>query len=472
MGNIFNGHWYHEDTGKGWNCTKCANDPDFALPYVIGDEVYFQLKGYNVTNAWLCDWDGNRILDLKAAVGLSNWRKNISDDLKLFTLRIPPEVQFCQTSGDDCCSIELASSAVISPGLYNLENGVNNGYFDELYWSGDMANNILAGNLPAGWSLGEANGWLEHLIVPCALLGMTALKAHVAGQAPGVYVTYELPVVRCAGIWCDCYITVYGPPENSIVTVTIDGIDYSGTVAVGNVLEETPISVPGFCKPSKHISLSGEGFKIPIKCSLLNSTIEFTDGGALTHNGVFSSENCVTHTINLDNRCWMVEFEVANDDHTTSSIYSEPYECVLCEPTVVVRSDYRNVNVDCLGQYYDLDIAGTVITGNLAAFENKHRIPGVIRNLPSRFGISSNSKCFNYKSEIVERFELQGTKPIPPYLSRMIENVMAGSDFFIDDVEYQVRGESAFEVINEKAISAYKLRATLESCSCEVNFEC
>lgn len=470
MGNIFNGHWYHEDTDGGWNCSKCANDDDFALPYIVGDDLFFQLKGYDVTNAYLCDWSGNRILNLKSTLGPNYWRKNISDDLKLFTLRIPPELQLCENSSERCCCIDLTAAVEVSPGLYNLEYGVNNGYFDGLYLQGSSVN-ILTDPLPAGWSFGEPNGWLEHIIVPCEMLGWVILQAHKAGDPPGTFSQYEVPVVPCVGTWCDCYVTIDILRE-SIHSVIIDGITYNKDPGLsGNILEQTPINVPGFCKPSKH-SEELEVTTIPIKCDLMNSTIVFIDSMGNPITGVFSSENCTTHSTGINTQCWMIEFEIDNGDGTTSSIYSEPYECVMCEPTVVIRSDYRNVNVDCLGQVYDLNIPGTTMTGNLTAFQNKMRIPAVIRNLPSRFGITSNVKCFNFKSEIVERFELQGTKPIPPYLARMIENIMVGSDFYIDNVEYQIRGESAFDIINEKAISAYRLKASLEACPCEVNFEC
>ena len=118
------------------------------------------------------------------------------------------------------------------------------------------------------------------------------------------------------------------------------------------------------------------------------------------------------------------------------------------------------------------DQSGSMQSGEQVTYNNGIRIYATIKKLPSKLSISSNSNCYLYKSEVIESYELQGTKLYPPYKARQIENIMLGKNLFIDNEQYQLRGDSIFEAVRIEGMSMFKLKAQLEKCPCEVVFDC
>lgn len=180
------------------------------------------------------------------------------------------------------------------------------------------------------------------------------------------------------------------------------------------------------------------------------------------------------------NKCFRLNLRIHNAKlgvTPTTYLYtikSNKYSCTFCEPTVWIESVYNNQ--DCLGNYYDNDDipqeSGHTYQGDYYYWTNGKRIYATLKKLPSRLSLSSNTNCYLYKSELIETYELQGTRLYPPYVARQVENIMLGRTFKIDGEEFQVRGNSIFEPVREPGMTMFRLKAQLEKCPCEVVFDC
>ena len=49
---------------------------------------------------------------------------------------------------------------------------------------------------------------------------------------------------------------------------------------------------------------------------------------------------------------------------------------------------------------------------------------------------------------------------------------MLGRNLTINGEQYQLRGDSIFQLVKEQGMSMFKLNAQLEKCPCEVVFDC
>lgn len=200
----------------------------------------------------------------------------------------------------------------------------------------------------------------------------------------------------------------------------------------------------------------------------------YSDSGSVTVNVQidFSSTYCSTSTAAA--KCFYVQLGYSVGGGAIQVARSNKYTCTYCEGTVKVKSRYNDR--DCLSNYYDNgkipQSVGFEGLGDDVDFSNDKRIYASLKKLPSKLNLSSNTNCYLYKSEIIEAYELQGTRLYPPYAARQIENIMLGRTFTIDGEEYQVRGNQIFEPVKEPGMSMFRLKAQLEKCPCEVVFDC
>ncbi len=190
----------------------------------------------------------------------------------------------------------------------------------------------------------------------------------------------------------------------------------------------------------------------------------------------FDTDFCATAS--AANKCFRLQLNIYDDEFPGGTMLyimrSNLFTCTFCQTTVTIQSSYSIT--DCLGNYYnngriaqDIGLQGN---GDEATFSNSKRIYATLKKLPSKISLSSNSNCYLYKSEIIEAYELQGTKLYPPYVARQIENIMLGRNLTINGEQYQLRGDSIFQLVKEQGMSMFKLNAQLEKCPCEVVFDC
>lgn len=201
-----------------------------------------------------------------------------------------------------------------------------------------------------------------------------------------------------------------------------------------------------------------------------------------TMNIIVNSSLCSSAT--MADRCFRINVTWYDDVYGSSTnpvlnTNSVLFSCNPCEPTVLINSEYNIAGTDCLGNYYSPalmpdDYGSTQVGSGLPifSFRNIRRIYAKLKKLPSKLTISSNSNCYLYKSELVESYELQGTRLYPPNEARIIENIMTGKNFTINNEQFQVRGETIFTPVDERGMSMFRLKAQLEKCPCEVAFDC
>lgn len=125
-------------------------------------------------------------------------------------------------------------------------------------------------------------------------------------------------------------------------------------------------------------------------------------------------------------------------------VYSEPYCEVKCDDgTVKVNGEFDDL--DCCGNYYALPNEISQFTfssvGNAVfQFDNTQRYYAFL--IQTGFGVTKESFDNEVtRSTRVSAWELQLTKPIPPYMANIFTNQhFAARKVFIDDVEYLAAG--------------------------------
>jgi len=219
-----------------------------------------------------------------------------------------------------------------------------------------------------------------------------------------------------------------------------------------------------------------------------NNTVVVPPFSALSFSEFYDAQNVIVGQIlttglcsgaaSEANKCFKIALNVYSAPYGSGSVLyttrSVKYSCTFCEQTVIISSTYNDK--DCLGNYYNMDTipkeGGQFDLALAPYYSNAKRIYASLKKLPSKVNLSSNSNCYLYKSEIIEAYELQGTKLYPPYVARQIENIMLGRNLRINGEEFQLRGDSIFEPLKVEGMSMFRLKAQLEKCPCEVVFDC
>lgn len=474
MGNINNSVWA---TRRGsFNCTRCENDVPFMMPILQGDDLFLQLPiskwfpGYTLGSVDLIDLaDGVLLPDIFAPPGTYGTDTFGPGYYALIDgrliIKVPPvacEVFTVENVGKCMISLEDVYFDQRFATWYN--SGLPGGSL-VLYYNG-ATYNIYQNELPAGaqWLGGLYRQFLQ---LPCEIANSPT--AHFEGSYVndlGVYTTFTtaLSTTPCLREICDTFYTVTEEDYLAIDKAVIEGVTYQ--VGPGVSLWGTGMFIPYITPSSTHTPAPGNMVKIP---SRFDVDIEFYKGGVLVEK-TYNSINCKTCYATKRISCFALAVNlIPVQQGEPFTVYSEPFECNECEPSVLIESDYGG-RPDCMGNIYTFP--PNKDGGLLAEYKNTLRIPAVVRNLPSKFSATINDKCHIYKSEITETAEIQGTKAFPRYFARMVENVAAGRRFWADGVQYLIRGERIFEPFTAPATSTETLNLHVEKCVCEVYFDC
>ena|GEM_PF-4419800 len=448
---------------SSWCSTKCAVDKPFFIPYVKGDtDMFIQLdlhatgiqQNAYVRELHVCLLDGTRIIpNLLSTWGPAYWKSDRNaTDLNLFTFRIPADFGACESyplPSTNCVCFFIMSSAQYGS-LVNVNvDGVD-------YPVGSGAD---LGSVP-GFQSPTVMGPDWKVEYDCDLESSIIIFTGGSGEyAPA-------PNKDCTDISCDCYYLFDENQVNNTDKVTINGVAY----------EETDILLTGGAAGLEPAVLQIDGqYKVVADCALETANVLFYGGAGIYGKGLYK-ENCAPDPKIIDLTCFMFEAEVAftGDDPGGPSFYTEPYQCVTCEKTIKIAG-YYGTESDTLGLWnfaHDKYADPSMSWGGLGFIGNAMRIPAIIRNLPARFSVAKNDKCFTYKSEVVKQYELQGTKAYPPWFAAFVESVLTAHRFRATGQEYQVRGDQAFQSIAINGVSAYTLKVQLEKCANTVYFDC
>lgn len=464
MGNLANGLWWMDNGDSSWCSTKCAVDKDFRMPYVNGDsDLFIQLDLYAtgiqqnafVKELHVCLLDGTRVIpNLLQTWGPAYYKSDRNaTNLNLFTFRLPADFGACAPvlkPTTVCTCYFIIDDDQYGNLAYIIIDGV----------SYPVASGAGAAAAPGFIGSEATTGGNWKIIYNCEIETSVILFQGSTGEpyAPA-------PNKDCFDITCECYYLFEEFEVLNTDKITVNGVAY----------EDTDILLTGAALGFQPAVLQGSGqYKVMVDCAYETASVLFYGGSGIYGKGIIK-ENCNPVTIDLT--CFMFEAEVAFTDFPTAggpSFYTEPYECVKCENTLKIGG-YYGTDFDTMGlwNFNHAKHADPALSfGGLEVIGNAMRIPAIVRNLPARFSVTKNDKCFTYKSEVVRIRELQGTKAYPPYFADFVTSCLTAHRFRINGREHQVRGDQAFETIGINGMSAYKLKAQIEECANTVYFDC
>lgn len=176
-------------------------------------------------------------------------------------------------------------------------------------------------------------------------------------------------------------------------------------------------------------------------------------------------------------KCFHFEIPLHEDGRETNTIVSEPFECGGCNPSVVIHSDYCLQQTDINGTWlFNFENQGEEQFGGMTETTNHMRIPAVLKKLPSKLSFNRNIKCNNFKSKKVDRYKLQGgsldNPDFPDYMLNVIESIMSGKKFYVNDEEYIIVAEEVFTERGVPGWSGKRLDLALEKCEKGMVFPC
>lgn len=201
--------------------------------------------------------------------------------------------------------------------------------------------------------------------------------------------------------------------------------------------------------------------KICVRVLLTSIITVLVNGGGVVPANLFTSDGIVCNT----ETCFRVQVSV-NFGGTVHDFTTKMFQVQQCDETsVFVESEYPSETVDCAGQYHYFN------TADLYANRNYLRLPADLERAPSNIKKTYNSKCFQFKSEIVKQQRLK-SDPLPDWYQDACETLMLGKNFKVDGVPYLIESENIFENNDVPGTSFQNINLSLSSCKCEKVFVC
>lgn len=161
-----------------------------------------------------------------------------------------------------------------------------------------------------------------------------------------------------------------------------------------------------------------------------------------------------------------VTFSVAG---VTRDFYTKPFRIFRCGESVRMGCTWPTGTDDTLGYRHSAtwNILGAVDSNLLFL-----RVPADIEREANRVRKSFNSKCFAYRTEVQRRYRLK-SDPVPWWFAHEVENIAAGQNFSVDNVEYlNEEGESLFQNSDIDSSSYQNIDVSLQQCKSEKVFVC
>lgn len=185
------------------------------------------------------------------------------------------------------------------------------------------------------------------------------------------------------------------------------------------------------------------------------------NGGAVIPTNLFTGDTVAC----MYEKCFRVQvsvtFGIVTRDYSTKMFQILPCD----EESVFVESEYPEGTVDCAGQY---DYGSTT---SLYANRNYLRLPAGLERAPSNLKKTYNSKCFQFKSEIVKQQRLK-SDPVPDWYQDAIETLVLGRNFKVDGNPFLIEAENIFENNDVPGTTFQNINVVLQSCKCEKVFVC
>ena len=127
----------------------------------------------------------------------------------------------------------------------------------------------------------------------------------------------------------------------------------------------------------------------------------------------------------------------------TLSFYTEPYQKISCEQTMLIEGEYSSIgrgSKDCLGYYY-----GDVRYSDYPSFRhiNQYRIPGSIEHdavLIERKEIHNIKTLTTATVSNTDTYRLR-TDPIPPYVFERLRTLLLAKNMFVNDETFLFAGD-------------------------------
>lgn len=145
--------------------------------------------------------------------------------------------------------------------------------------------------------------------------------------------------------------------------------------------------------------------------------------------------------------------------------YSQPFTN-SCVPDLVQLVWQSDCTEDFNGDFYG---PGTTFYTNTAAEVNFVRltvIEGRLKKLPTNIKRTLSINCRTQRTEKTKKFLLQGKKPFPLWKMEEIEMMLLGNRIFINGVEKQSEGGTAFTQAGppKNCVFYYKLEMDIQDC--------
>lgn len=170
------------------------------------------------------------------------------------------------------------------------------------------------------------------------------------------------------------------------------------------------------------------------------------------------------------NGCFVFEWWFGLPNPSTKySFCSEPFKFDPCpdkSETLLLEGVYTNT--DCFGFYYGTDF----VVGNKSTpfqYYNTYRIPGFIEQ--TSFEISKEfvgPKLTTISSEVIEKWTLK-TKRIPRQIAKLLTNILASKNLYVDGREYICDGEIPR---NNEVGNQWFVEAQLRKLNCSKTLAC
>lgn len=153
----------------------------------------------------------------------------------------------------------------------------------------------------------------------------------------------------------------------------------------------------------------------------------------------------------------------------TRYFYTKPFRIFRCAESVRISSQYPASTFDPNGYLHGASFnIADIVDPNLLML----RIPADIDREASRVVKSFNAKCFAYRTEVQKRYRLK-SDPVPWWFAHEAENIAAGTEFAVDNVQYlNDGGDAMFQNSDIDSSSFQNIDLPLQGCKSEKVFVC